>query len=97
MNFFFFDFGYFSGISLSSPLTGSGLHGRAQVSPLLLQLGQVASDVVLPLHQLLLFGLQPLGVGLHAVLAVLALIRVCSHKEKEVKTCRVFLSISHTL
>lgn len=64
-------------LSLESPLTGSGLHGRAQVSPLLLQLGQVVSDVILPLRQLFLFGLQPLGVGLHAVLAVLALLRIC--------------------
>lgn len=62
------------------PLTSCSFHSSAQVSPLLLQLGQVVPDLLLLLHQLFLLGLQPLGVGLHAVLAVLTLLCICKTK-----------------
>lgn len=58
-------------------LTSSSFHSGAEVSPLLLQLGQMVPDLLLLLHQLFLLALQPLGVGLHAVLAVLALLCIC--------------------
>lgn len=76
--------------TLSFLLTSSGFHSRAQVSPLLLQLGQMVPDLLFPLHQFLLLVLQPLGIGLHAILAVLALICICKtangHEEAEIKS-----------
>lgn len=37
-------------------------------------------DLRLLLHQLFLLGLQPLGIGLHAVLPVLTLLGICKTK-----------------
>lgn len=60
--------------------TGCSLHGRTKVSPVLLQHGQVVPDLLLLLHQLIFLGLQSLGVGLHSVLTVLALLCICTKK-----------------
>lgn len=68
-------------------LTCGGFQSCFHVSPVLLQLAQVAPDLLLPLHQLFLFTLQPPGVRLHAVLPVHALFCICSRNNRSWVSC----------
>lgn len=58
-------------------LTGAVLDGRAQVSPVFLQLCETVTNLLLSFHQLFHFRLEPLSVRFHSVLPVFILIHTC--------------------
>lgn len=64
----------------TSPRTRVHFDGSPQVSPFLPELRQPVPQALLPLQQLLLFGLQPLGVCFDSVLAIFVLVSIFKKK-----------------
>ncbi len=58
-------------------LTCVVVYSSAEVLPVFFQLGQTVSNFLLPLHQLVLFRLEFLGICLHSVFPVLILVHTC--------------------